>query len=196
MSDKKIYIVVDGNGTAIQRYGSTSVWTTSHKSTAKGMATRLNNDNEFRLPGSYKRNHTVREIASTTASTPQEMVREFHEAFDLPVNTTATRELLDLRASLIWEEWVELEEEFARAKWCLDFGSKVPNRDRLTKEMADLLYVVYGAAVALGIDLEEAFRRVHESNMTKLVDGKPLMRDDGKVLKGPDYREPDLTGTY
>jgi predicted HAD superfamily Cof-like phosphohydrolase len=54
--------------------------------------------------------------------------------------------------------------------------------------------VVYGAGHAFGIDLDDCFNEVHSSNMTKLgADGRPLYRDDGKVMKGPNYREPDLT---
>jgi len=65
--------------------------------------------------------------------------------------------------------------------------------EALLKEMADLQYVLSGMAVALGLNLGEAFRRVHESNMSKLGDdGKPIYRDDGKVLKGPNYRKPEL----
>ena len=46
----------------------------------------------------------------------------------------------------------------------------------------------------MGWDLDEALDRVHESNMTKLgEDGKPIRREDGKVLKGPNYKAPDLT---
>jgi predicted HAD superfamily Cof-like phosphohydrolase len=64
---------------------------------------------------------------------------------------------------------------------------------KLTKELADLLYIVYGTAVTFGLPLEEVFTEVHRSNMSKLgADGKPLYRADGKVLKGPNYQEPDL----
>jgi predicted HAD superfamily Cof-like phosphohydrolase len=76
-------------------------------------------------------------------------------------------------------------EEFCEA---IDSGDPV----LMAKEGADLLYVTYGSAIRPGIDLHVAFRIVHESNMSKLVDGKPVVRDDGKVLKGPDDREPDM----
>ena len=59
--------------------------------------------------------------------------------------------------------------------------------------LTDLLYVVYGAGHAYGLDLDACFREVQRSNMSKLgEDGKPIYRDDGKVLKGPDYSEPDI----
>lgn len=65
--------------------------------------------------------------------------------------------------------------------------------EHLLKELADLAYVIYGTAEAFGWDLDEAVKRVHESNMTKLgADGKPVYREDGKVMKGPGYKEPYL----
>lgn len=64
----------------------------------------------------------------------------------------------------------------------------------LLKELCDLQYVLSGFAVTFGLPFDEAFRRVHESNMSKLgPDGKPIYREDGKVLKGPNYKKPDLS---
>ncbi len=60
------------------------------------------------------------------------------------------------------------------------------------KELADLVYVAFQYAAARGWELDEALDRVYESNMSKLVDGKPLYREDGKVLKGPNYKPPYL----
>ena len=61
------------------------------------------------------------------------------------------------------------------------------------KELADLVYVCYQYAENMGWFLDEALDRVHTSNMSKLgKDGKPIYRDDGKVLKGPDYEPPTL----
>jgi len=61
------------------------------------------------------------------------------------------------------------------------------------KELADLVYVCYQYAENMGWDLDEALHRVHESNMSKLdEDGKPIYREDGKVLKGPNYAPPNL----
>ena len=61
------------------------------------------------------------------------------------------------------------------------------------KELADLVYVCYQYAANMGWDLDETLHRVHESNMSKLdEDGKPIYRDDGKVLKGPNYAPPNL----
>ena len=62
------------------------------------------------------------------------------------------------------------------------------------KELADLVYVCFQYAENMEWDLEEALNRVHKSNMSKLgLDGKPIRRADGKVLKGPNYQPPELT---
>ena len=62
------------------------------------------------------------------------------------------------------------------------------------KELADLVYVCAQYAENMEWDLEQALRRVHQSNMSKLgEDGKPIYREDGKVLKGPNYQPPDLS---
>ena len=61
------------------------------------------------------------------------------------------------------------------------------------KELADLVYVCFQYAENMEWDLEEALQRVHKSNMSKLgLDGKPIRRTDGKVLKGPNYMKPAL----
>ena len=61
------------------------------------------------------------------------------------------------------------------------------------KELADLVYVCYQYAVNMGWNLDEAMHRVHESNMSKLDEnGNPVLREDGKVLKGPNYQPPNL----
>lgn len=120
----------------------------------------------------------------------QHLVHEFHEAFGVPtsdVPVVPPREVRNLRLRLIREEY----EEVAQAL----LGD--PKDDRyladLAKEMADLLYVVYGTADVMGIPLDEVFQAVHGSNMSKLDEnGKPIYRADGKVLKSKDYREPDV----
>ena len=75
------------------------------------------------------------------------------------------------------------------------FSPKIKECDpeHLLKELADLAYVIYGTAEALGWDLDEAVKRIHASNMSKLDEnGKPIYRDDGKVLKSNLYKEPYL----
>ncbi len=120
------------------------------------------------------------------------MMEEFHRAFGHPINDPARIKDLDfvnLRSDLHDEENEELRDEL----WDSIITGKIsPN---LLKEGADLLYVLLGTFVSLGLgdQLTEAFKRVHESNMSKLgPDGKPIHREDGKVLKGPNYKPPNL----
>lgn len=62
------------------------------------------------------------------------------------------------------------------------------------KELADLIYVCYQLAAFLTVDIDEALDRVHNSNMSKLDDdGQPIFNEHGKVMKGPNYKEPDLS---
>ncbi len=115
-----------------------------------------------------------------------EKVREFHKAFGVEIDAEFTTKLADFRDNLIYEEFLEVEEE-------LLYKEQI-NKEKLTKELADLLYVVYGTGATFGLPLDEAFSLVHESNMSKLAeDGSVLRREDGKVLKGPNYKEPDLS---
>jgi len=68
------------------------------------------------------------------------------------------------------------------------------HQEHALKELADLIYVCYQYAENMGWSLDEALNRVHESNMSKLgEDGNPIYREDGKVLKGPNYKPPDLS---
>jgi len=122
--------------------------------------------------------------------TSMQMVEEFHKTFSHPIGIKPYMTpkdimvLLWFRLDLIEEEFNELNEEGA-------VGKITPN---FIKEIADLQYVLDGLCVTFGIDKDEAVRRVHESNMSKLgEDGKPILRGDGKVLKGPNYKEPDMT---
>jgi predicted HAD superfamily Cof-like phosphohydrolase len=106
----------------------------------------------------------------------QQMVAEFHETFDIAVETVprvpdeATR---SLRVRLIQEELDELQEALGQR-----------DAAAVAKELADLLYVVYGTAVSCGIDMEPVFREVHRSNMSKIGGHK---RADGKWVKPPTY---------
>ena len=116
-----------------------------------------------------------------------ELVKEFMETFDQEVCTKPDwpkEEVCDLRVDLISEEFDELREAIYTKE-----GTLVDVADALT----DLLVVIYGAGHAFGIDLDECFKEVHRSNMSKLgEDAKPIYRNDGKVLKGPNFCEPNL----
>ena len=125
----------------------------------------------------------------------EDSLTEFHSAFGHPVNEKMTVDSLELRRSLISEEYQELMQEISSI--CLDLSrGKTPpieRRANLLKELCDLQYVISGMAVALGLPLQVAFNRVHASNMSKLDnEGNPVYREDGKVMKGPNYRPPNL----
>jgi predicted HAD superfamily Cof-like phosphohydrolase len=94
-----------------------------------------------------------------------------------------------MQRTLIVEEF----KEFLDAENQLIMGLTVNATDCL-KELADLVYVCFQYAENLRWDLDEALNRVHQSNMSKLgEDGKPIRREDGKILKGPNYKEPILS---
>ena len=103
--------------------------------------------------------------------------QEVKRKAEFPDKTTT-----DLRVELIEEELGELKE-------AIENNDLVEVADALT----DILYVVYGAGAAFGINLDVCFNEVHSSNRSKLdKDGKPIYREDGKIMKGPNYSEPDL----
>jgi len=94
-----------------------------------------------------------------------------------------------MQKNLIVEEF----KEFLEAENMLFRNSSSLHEDAL-KELSDLVYVCYQYAANMKWDLDEALRRVHESNMSKLdEDGKPTYREDGKVLKSKNYLPPTLT---
>ena len=101
------------------------------------------------------------------------------------------KKLWDMQLRLIREE----STEFFEAADELFVDPEDPDlREALVKELSDLVFVCYQFAAAHSIDLDEAMFRVFESNMSKLdEEGKPIYRADGKVLKGPRYKAPDLS---
>ena len=91
-------------------------------------------------------------------------------------------EIQNLRKDLIEEELDELTYALANK-----------NMVEIADALTDLLYVVYGAGHAFGIDLDDCFAEVHRSNMSKLgPDFRPIKREDGKVMKPATYSPPDL----
>ena len=140
---------------------------------------------------------------------PEALVRRFHHVYGLPVLPTdapsVDNERVHMRMSLIAEEFGELVGavygKCARAGVEAAFKQAVSDDDgsRDTVEtadaLADLIYVIYGMALEMGIDLAKVLAEVQRSNMSKLgEDGKPIYREDGKVLKGPGYFRPDVAG--
>ncbi len=118
-------------------------------------------------------------------STPQEQVAQFHRATDTPIVSSPAyppKDRRDLRVVLLQEELDEVIAAMAEGDVA-----------HVAKELADLLYVTYGAALEWGIDLRSVMDAVHESNMAKIgPDGKVALRSDGKVIKPPDWEQPDI----
>ncbi len=113
-------------------------------------------------------------------------VGTFMKTFGQEVKTKpsfSTDKINKLRIDLIKEELDELQEA-------------MKNNDLLevADALTDILYVTYGAGHAFGIDLDNCFDEVQNSNMSKLDEnGKPIYNDAGKVMKGPKYFKPDLS---
>lgn len=111
--------------------------------------------------------------------------------------------VLSMRLCLIREEVEEVEDAvclladkvFNAELLGIDMTEEIKAaKAALLKELCDLQYVLSGFVVTFCLPFDEAFKRVHESNMSKLgPDGKPVYREDGKVLKGPNYKKPDLS---
>ena len=135
----------------------------------------------------------------------RDMVKQFHEAMGLPVRRLpempSEAERL-MRARLIHEEAGEV----IRALGCVvlrwsDGSTTVESRpdlvgepvlSNIAHELADLQYVTHGGQVEAGVP-QDVFAEVHRANMSKLGDdGRPVLRADGKVMKGPKYRPPDV----
>lgn len=120
---------------------------------------------------------------------------QFHEAFRGTINQPLSVELLRLRRALLAEEVRELFVEIDTAIAALEAGVEVAQQTKLNllKEAADVQYVLSGMSVAFGWPIAEVYARVHASNMSKLgPDGLPVLRADGKILKGPGYQPPVL----
>lgn len=133
--------------------------------------------------------------------TPFDLVKEFHHAFNHPSPkeiTVLSPELLQLRFKLIFEELNELSAEFgyelkAELISNTSFDNSKLDIANIGKELADILYVINGFADNMGLPMNEIFKEVHRSNMSKLDDdGKPVYRPDGKILKGNNYSPADI----
>jgi predicted HAD superfamily Cof-like phosphohydrolase len=119
-------------------------------------------------------------------------VKEFHTKFKQPIDVGFDIDVLRSRKKMITEEVGELFTEYDLILW-RDGVIKNTNKERLVKELCDVLYVVYGAFVELGVDVHEAMKRVHESNLSKLQPDGTVLKKDGKVIKPITYKKPSLT---
>lgn len=114
------------------------------------------------------------------------LVKSWHEHFGVPVldKPDLPADRVEMRLSILEEEVGELREAVER-------GDMVEVLDAL----CDIQYVLDGNFLEFGLHQlkEAAFSEVHASNMSKLgEDGQPILREDGKVLKGPEFFRPDL----
>jgi predicted HAD superfamily Cof-like phosphohydrolase len=121
------------------------------------------------------------------SETLQDKLNTFHKAFGHDTNAkyppSALNATKSLRINLLQEEFAEV------------MGAIYYKKDEaaILKELCDLVYVCIGFADTFGWNFDVAFDRVHASNMSKLgEDGKPVYRDDGKILKSDLYKEPTL----
>ena len=114
-----------------------------------------------------------------------EDVKKFMVTFSQVVRTKPQfpdDKTMQLRFDLIKEELNELEH-----------AMKTKNLKEIADALTDILYVTYGAGYAYGINLDKCFKEVQRANMSKLgKDGKPIYNEKGKVMKGPNYFEPNL----
>ena len=107
--------------------------------------------------------------------TPMEMVKYYYKTAGITPNITTAEHLVEEE----YQEW-EMEKRHTEGE---------------LKELADLVYVIYGYALAMGYDLDEALCRVHSNNIGRMTqpDGTIKRRKDGKIIKNPDYPKVDLS---
>lgn len=134
----------------------------------------------------------------TKTPTREDKVAEFHKHMKLDLNSQARASLVQLRSKLIQEEALEVVQALQDVEVFLHRGLSVPQMiwADLLKELGDLQYVLSGTIVSLkpiNGPFDVAFNRIHDSNMSKLDDNNnPIYNEDGKVLKGPNYKAPNL----
>ena len=115
-------------------------------------------------------------------------VSEFHNAFGLGMKESPTADLGIKKNLLRYELMREENEEYLEAANSNDLVE-------VADALGDMLYILCGTIIEHGMQhkIEEVFNEIQRSNMSKLGnDGKPIYREDGKVLKGPNYFKPDI----
>ena len=119
---------------------------------------------------------------------PIEAVTSFHEAYDIEINQNPTVNLPDEISTLRFNLMKEENEEYLNA-------AKDGDLIEVGDALGDMLYILCGTIIAHGFQnkIEAIFDEIQRSNMSKLgADGKPIYREDGKVMKGPNYFKPNL----
>ena len=125
----------------------------------------------------------------TPAPSPMELVLQFHHTYSVPIrpfsDPTLDYERMNMRMSLIAEEFAELMGAV--------YGPRARAIIEAADALADLVYVVYGMAIESGMNLDSVLAEVQASNLSKLMpDGSVKLREDGKVLKGPNFFQPNI----
>ena len=115
-------------------------------------------------------------------------VHEFHKAFGLGIEEKPIAKLSDQKLKLRFDLMQEENEEYLEA---------AQNNDlvEVADALGDMLYILCGTIIEHGMQdkIEEVFNEIQRSNMSKLgADGKPIYREDGKVMKGPNYFKPNI----
>jgi predicted HAD superfamily Cof-like phosphohydrolase len=120
-------------------------------------------------------------------------VKDFHRSFGLPVEEQPVSEISEREFMLRFNLMKEENEEYLEA-------CREGDLNGIADALGDMMYILFGTIVRHGLQdkMERVFEEIHQSNMSKLGhDGKPIYREDGKVLKGPNYFKPriaDLLG--
>ena len=150
---------------------------------------------------------TTASLTPTPAPSPMELVLQFHHTYSVPIrpfsDPTLDYERMNMRMSLIAEEFAELMGAVygPRARAIIEaatveaVAADEGERDVIeaADALADLVYVVYGMAIESGMNLDSVLAEVQASNLSKLMpDGSVKLREDGKVLKGPNFFQPNI----
>lgn len=126
-------------------------------------------------------------ITMSLMTSHSQQLREFHETFGHPAPDKPT----NIDTGTLHFRWNLFAEEYNEYMTAWVGGDLVEIADAL----GDMAYILFGTATVHGIDLSPVFDEIHRSNMSKLgEDGKPIYREDGKVLKGPNYFRPNIEG--
>jgi len=115
-------------------------------------------------------------------------VHEFHTAFGLGIKNAPVANLGEAKNLLRYKLMREENEEYLEA-------ANENNLVEVADALGDMLYILCGTIIEHGMQhkIEEVFNEIQQSNMSKLgADGKPIYREDGKVLKGPNYFKPNI----
>ena len=151
--------------------------------------------------------YTTASSVPTPAPSPMELVLQFHHTYSVPIrpfsDPTLDYERMNMRMSLIAEEFAELMGAVygPRARAIIEAATAEAvaadegERDVIeaADALADLVYVVYGMAIESGMNLDSVLAEVQASNLSKLMpDGSVKLREDGKVLKGPNFFQPNI----